>query len=199
MNNTNNSVSNAIQDQTMLAAFHGNEHTFNNGGESTQYISYTMLQPSLTENAQLNQHQIQHKFPSPPGSPIQQMGTYSQPNFQQNVTSLHNAHPPPPSYEEFMSGGMVMANDNSIADHQLNRHNAAANSVDILSSNDVHNFFNEGGLKTEPGLEMPQLIQARGAQEINKCKSGPGSSLPCLLYTSPSPRDATLSRMPASA
>merc|ERR1712228_1083183 len=77
-----------------------------------------------------------------------------------------------------MSGGMVMANDNSIAHHQLNQHNAAANSVDILSSNDVHNFFNEGGLKTEPGLEMPQLIQARGVQEINKCKSGPGSSLP---------------------
>ena len=26
-----------------------------------------------------------------------------------------------------------------------------------------------------------------------------GGSLPCLLYTSPSPRDATLSRMPSSA
>ena len=26
-----------------------------------------------------------------------------------------------------------------------------------------------------------------------------GHALPCLLYTSPSPRDATLSRMPSSA
>ena len=28
---------------------------------------------------------------------------------------------------------------------------------------------------------------------------GNGQSNPCLLYTSPSPRDATLSRMPSSA
>ena len=28
---------------------------------------------------------------------------------------------------------------------------------------------------------------------------GMGTSMPCLLYTSPSPRDATLSRMPSSA
>ena len=27
----------------------------------------------------------------------------------------------------------------------------------------------------------------------------PGKVVPCLLYTSPSPRDATLSRMPSSA
>ena len=26
-----------------------------------------------------------------------------------------------------------------------------------------------------------------------------GTEMPCLLYTSPSPRDATLSRMPSSA
>ena len=34
------------------------------------------------------------------------------------------------------------------------------------------------------------LLDASGANEIN---------FPCLLYTSPSPRDATLSRMPSSA
>ena len=31
------------------------------------------------------------------------------------------------------------------------------------------------------------------------CEGVPGSLVPCLLYTSPSPRDATLSRMPSSA
>ena len=161
---------NTIQDQSMLSAFHGNDSTFNNG-EGTQYISYTMLQPSLTENTQLDQHQLHHKFPSPPGSPIQQVGTYSHPNFQQNAVSMHNAHPPPPSYEEFMSGGMVMTNDNSIAaHHQLGQPNAATNSVDILSSNDVHNFFNDGVLKTEPDLEVPHVMQARSGLETNKTK-----------------------------
>jgi len=39
-------------------------------------------------------------------------------------------------------------------------------------------------------------------QEKNRfeCNMGPNCGyLPCLLYTSPSPRDATLSRMPSSA
>ena len=166
MNNTN-----AIQDQNMISAFHGNENAFNNGGESNQYISYTMLQPSLTENTQLDQNHLQHKFPSPPGSPVQHMANYSHPNFQQNMTSMHNVHPPPPSYEEFMSGGMVLTNDNSIAHHQLSQQNTVANSVDILSSNEVHNFFNDGVLKTEPDLEIPQIMQPRAGVDTNKGKT----------------------------
>ena len=37
-----------------------------------------------------------------------------------------------------------------------------------------------------------------GRVEI-QCFNAPDSTNPCLLYTSPSPRDATLSRMPSSA
>ena len=46
------------------------------------------------------------------------------------------------------------------------------------------------GLRTIEGLELPLPLT-----------NGSGSSRPsiCLLYTSPSPRDATLSRMPSSA
>ena len=47
----------------------------------------------------------------------------------------------------------------------------------------------EGNLKS---LES----QARKANRFNKAKTGYKD---CLLYTSPSPRDATLSRMPSSA
>jgi len=40
----------------------------------------------------------------------------------------------------------------------------------------------------------------RGAEEYVKAGAGiHGLELTCLLYTSPSPRDATLSRMPSSA
>ena len=35
--------------------------------------------------------------------------------------------------------------------------------------------------------------------EDKDAKNSGNSSKPCLLYTSPSPRDATLSRMPSSA
>ena len=40
------------------------------------------------------------------------------------------------------------------------------------------------------GLDFMQIMGAKAAMDLN---------LDCLLYTSPSPRDATLSRMPSSA
>ena len=42
-------------------------------------------------------------------------------------------------------------------------------------------------------------IQDRADADDNKLKSLSDASGSCLLYTSPSPRDATLSRMPSSA
>ena len=45
--------------------------------------------------------------------------------------------------------------------------------------------FGEGDEGTPSGLTLELLAAARG--------------IACLLYTSPSPRDATLSRMPSSA
>ena len=50
----------------------------------------------------------------------------------------------------------------------------------LLIDGKLHDFF------TEPGMKAP------GAIFRVKVKH-------CLLYTSPSPRDATLSRMPSSA
>ena len=61
-----------------------------------------------------------------------------------------------------------------------------------------------------PALLNVALLSARkGAAEIEFAvkkvhtldvkKKGPADYTTCLLYTSPSPRDATLSRMPSSA
>ena len=45
-------------------------------------------------------------------------------------------------------------------------------------------------------LRIVGAIQA-GSENVHRIKSGEACN--CLLYTSPSPRDATLSRMPSSA
>jgi len=43
------------------------------------------------------------------------------------------------------------------------------------------------------------LMEICGGQTHSIMRYGLDQLLPCLLYTSPSPRDATLSRMPSSA
>ena len=42
-------------------------------------------------------------------------------------------------------------------------------------------------------------IRATGATLLSRAMFNPAQIMACLLYTSPSPRDATLSRMPSSA
>ena len=49
------------------------------------------------------------------------------------------------------------------------------------------NFVDEGGIRVIPSASVPVVT-------VQKAQNGG-----CLLYTSPSPRDATLSRMPSSA
>ena len=49
----------------------------------------------------------------------------------------------------------------------------------------------------EPGLNA--LFGAEYAKYENKNRNHPRYCDPCLLYTSPSPRDGLLSRMPSSA
>ena len=53
-----------------------------------------------------------------------------------------------------------------------------------------------------PGKPIEEVQRNLGLNQIDKLASNEnpiGPSPNCLLYTSPSPRDATLSRMPSSA
>ena len=51
---------------------------------------------------------------------------------------------------------------------------------------------------SKAGSEVDSTVKAKAAELVERIGSL-GSSSSCLLYTSPSPRDATLSRMPSSA
>ena len=172
-------------DCTMLSSFPGNEG-FDEGGNTSQYVSYTMLQPSslmvptsrITNQNHLEQeqHQLQQKFPSPPrsgySSPVHNTMAYPQ-NYQQGL-NLHNN--PPPSYEDFMSSHMAMSlvNETGLISNTLGQHVASANPADVLNSTEIQNFFNEGGIKTEPDMDIP-LIQNIG-NESAKFKAATGVS-----------------------
>ena len=67
---------------------------------------------------------------------------------------------------------------------------------------DVPKKFKNAWLKAEEGSWEPWLLKQDGflgRQLFWDPKEEEATLLICLLYTSPSPRDATLSRMPSSA
>ena len=51
----------------------------------------------------------------------------------------------------------------------------------------------------QPGNRVRVSWRARLSEQLGQMQIELIQSVPCLLYTSPSPRDATLSRMPSSA
>ena len=55
------------------------------------------------------------------------------------------------------------------------------------------------GIISKINLETELLETLPGESIIHPVVSADGFNIGCLLYTSPSPRDATLSRMPSSA
>ena len=82
--------------------------------------------------------------------------------------------------------------------------------ADLAQSDpDIAAFINQERQRQETHLELiasenfasRAVMQAQGSVLTNKYAEGLPSKryYGCLLYTSPSPRDATLSRMPSSA
>ena len=70
-------------------------------------------------------------------------------------------------------------------------------------------FISEEDIQTKFGVDASKVIdvQSLAGDSSDNVPGVPGigvktavlTPIPCLLYTSPSPRDATLSRMPSSA
>ena len=74
----------------------------------------------------------------------------------------------------------------------------------------VRNLVDEALPELTEGDEICRVTELRGGNQVEvrisraspartAAAARPGLPIPCLLYTSPSPRDATLSRMPSSA
>ena len=73
--------------------------------------------------------------------------------------------------------------------------------VGAVAQRDVANILVMGLQSLEyRGYDSAGVATINGTGGINRIRRvGKVQSLACLLYTSPSPRDATLSRMPSSA
>ena len=76
------------------------------------------------------------------------------------------------------------------------------NTITVPEGTSVMRAANEAGISI-PKLCASDNLDAFGSCRMCVCKvegrKGMPASCTCLLYTSPSPRDATLSRMPSSA
>ena len=78
------------------------------------------------------------------------------------------------------------------------RHGVAVHGPDINLSQVDADLENDG-LDVRLGLASVRSIGTELAEQIVEQRLTGGPFTGCLLYTSPSPRDATLSRMPSSA
>ena len=56
-------------------------------------------------------------------------------------------------------------------------------------------LFSQAGAK----ISVADINAKRGTETVNLIEANGGQALFCLLYTSPSPRDRSVSRMPSSA
>ena len=67
----------------------------------------------------------------------------------------------------------------------------------LLSQSEINHYHDEGFLIPQMTLEGSEIEELNHA--VNRVLDANSGIRPCLLYTSPSPRDAYVSRMPSSA
>ena len=90
-----------------------------------------------------------------------------------------------------LSGTMVMAQSNSSNLEQL----GDGNTSEVIQTGNTNTSFSVVDGDGNVTNELQEGLSNNARIEV----AGGGNTVVCLLYTSPSPRDATLSRMPSSA
>ena len=97
--------------------------------------------------------------------------------------------------------GWIFPNKSFGTDSKGNQNSSWVNNWYVIDARYIKIFFKSDGSATEPGWEFriarQENIPAVPEQTITTPQ--PDLIVPCLLYTSPSPRDRTRSRMPSSA
>ena len=94
---------------------------------------------------------------------------------------------------------MILSN----AQHEIAQSmNVFGEKLELCCSNPKTGFYRDGFCNTgssDYGTHVVCSVMTKEFLEFSKSKGNDLSTPNCLLYTSPSPRDATLSRMPSSA
>ena len=96
-----------------------------------------------------------------------------------------------PKFKAWVENGQVFVDEDEIS--------AWADSHPQPYNRDAYQgaYQDPTGTVDEPHVKLIRMLANDGLSKVGH--HGPASAMGCLLYTSPSPRDATLSRMPSSA
>ena len=80
-----------------------------------------------------------------------------------------------------------------------NQKNVLGENLEDCSLDPLTGWYRDGCCKTDENDKGVHTVCAKVNDEFLKWCKEAGNDLICLLYTSPSPRDGLLSRMPSSA
>ena len=106
------------------------------------------------------------------------------------------AHSEKPGSEAFFAHKIQpLFKSKCLACHGEGPNNKIKGDLDMRSLNGLI----EGGESGESAIIPGKAIESPLYLAVTRVHEDDWSAMPCLLYTSPSPRDATLSRMPSSA
>ena len=82
----------------------------------------------------------------------------------------------------------------------VEKKNFATEAAEVMEPNNAKvEIVNVGGNRVMKIAAQPGWVWSKDIKPLVGTESCQAKHLGCLLYTSPSPRDATLSRMPSSA
>ena len=102
---------------------------------------------------------------------------------------------PPKTYEEIIAAAEAIRSAGLMQYPITGTYKAGWN----LAEEFVNLFMGTGGNFFEPGTAVVSVNNENGVATLNMMKQLASYMHPCLLYTSPSPRDQRGSRMPSSA
>ena len=94
---------------------------------------------------------------------------------------------------------LIVAVAASAAMHMLSQQSALLGQVMLVNSRAQADLYARAGIDWARGVISADARSTNAYDSLGEAWAQPIAALPCLLYTSPSPRDRQKSRMPSSA